>query len=256
MNRPDSFEPDKIQAGLKNLRIGKKVIVFGSVSSTNDIASEYAKSESNDGLVILAEQQQSGRGRGNNKWLSDYGDSIICSVVLIKESISKELLSLTFAAATAEAISPKAKIKWPNDIFLNGKKIAGILLESKQTGFGTAHIVGIGINCHQKTFPAEIKDIATSIDIETKSICDRIILTKRLLSSIEQWLDTARKKPQQVIKSWENLSLLLGQRITVVHNKKRFSGTCTGIDPQKGLILQLDSGGIQFFPAEQTSIAH
>ncbi len=88
MNRPDSFEPDKIQAGLKNLRIGKKVIVFGSVSSTNDIASEYAKSESNDGLVILAEQQQSGRGRGNNKWLSDYGDSIICSVVLIKESIS------------------------------------------------------------------------------------------------------------------------------------------------------------------------
>lgn len=256
MTKPDSFEPDKIQAGLKNLRIGKKVIVFGSVSSTNDIAAEYTKSESNDGLVVLAEQQQAGRGRGNNKWLSSYGDSIICSVVLTKESISKELLSLTFAVAGAEAISAQAKIKWPNDIFLNGRKIAGILLESKQTGFGTAHVIGIGINCHQKTFPPEINEIATSIDIETKDICDRIIITKRLLSSIEHWLDVARKEPQQVIKTWENLSLLLGQRITVVYNKKRFSGTCSGIDPQKGLILQLDSGRPQFFPAEQTSIAY
>ncbi|MGD9109822.1 MAG: biotin--[acetyl-CoA-carboxylase] ligase [Phycisphaerales bacterium] len=254
MRRPDRLEPDKIKANLNNHRIGKKVIVFSSVSSTNDIASEYATATENDGLVILAEEQAGGRGRGKNKWLSGAGDSILCSVLLINEPLSGELLSLTCAVAVAEAIGPAAKIKWPNDIILNDKKVAGILLESRQTGDITAYILGVGINCHQKEFDSELCDIATSIDIEAGSVCDRVVLIRRLLSCIEHWLIIAKKNAQQVIDTWGNLSLLLGQRTTILYNKKKFTGTCSGIDPEKGLILQLDSGRPGFFHAEHTSI--
>ena len=178
----------------------------------------------------------------------------MCSIVLIDESLSAELLSLTAAVATAEAIGETARIKWPNDIILNRKKVAGILLESKQSGHGRAYVIGIGINCHQKDFSDELQSIATSIDIETEKTCDRISLTKRLLSSIEHWIHSAHTKPETVIKKWKELSLLQGQRITVVHNGQEFSGNCVGIDPVAGLILQLDSGTLGFFPANQSTV--
>lgn len=256
MKYRDVLEPDGIKAALNNQRVGKKVIVFNSVASTNDIASGYANSAENDGLVVLAEEQTAGRGRGENKWQSGAGDSILCSVLLINEPSSGELLSLTCAVAVAEALSPAAKIKWPNDVILNGKKIAGILLESKRANGIAAHILGVGINCHQKEFGDKLRDIATSIDIETGSVCDRVLLTRRLLSCLDHWLSIVNKDAQQVIDTWSNMSLLLGQRITVLYNKKKFTGTCSGIDPEKGLILQLDSGRPGFFHAEHTSIAH
>lgn len=255
MRPKDLLDADKIRQGLKTKRIGREVILFETVASTNDIAAEYASNPKNDGLVILAEEQTSGRGRGGNKWYGGKGESVLCSIVLANENPNAELLSLTVAVAVAEAIGETARVKWPNDIILNCKKVAGILLESKQTDSGSAHIIGIGINCHQKSFPVELNDTATSIDIETGSVCDRVLLTRRLLSSIEEWIGTAHNKAQRVIETWSHLSLLFGQRVTVLCNKRKFTGTCSGIDPERGLILQLDSGRPHFFPAEQTAIA-
>ena len=146
------------------------------------------------------------------------------------------------------------KIKWPNDIIAGDKKIAGILLESKQSPNGIAYIIGMGINCNQQTFSRDLQAIATSILIETGSRCDRTGLIRRLLVCVEHWLGTARDNGQQIIDSWSRLSTQLGQRITVLFDGHRFTGTCTGIDPEKGLIVQLDSGAIRFFPAAQTSI--
>jgi BirA family biotin operon repressor/biotin-[acetyl-CoA-carboxylase] ligase len=245
----------KIRRGLKTRRIGSEIIVLETVTSTNDVAAQYADDPENDGLVIVAEEQTEGRGRGGNKWYAGKGKSVLCSIVLMNEGISAELLSLTVAVATAEAIDETARVKWPNDIILNGKKVAGILLESRQMDFGIAYIIGIGINCHQKNFPRELNDIATSIDIETGSVCCRPLLIKRLLSSVEHWIGIAHKKAQQVIERWSELSILLGQRVTVLCDKREFTGTCSGIDPEKGLIIQLDAGHIRFFPAEHTAIA-
>ncbi len=248
------LDADRIRDGLKTRRIGKKVIVLATISSTNDIAAEYLSDSRNDGLVILAEEQISGRGRGGNKWYGGKGQSVLCSIVLTDESSNAELLSLTAAVAVAEAIGETARIKWPNDIILNGRKVAGILLESKQTEYGRAYILGIGINCHQKDFPDELNSAATSIDRETGKTYDRILLTKRLLSSIEYWIHSSHTKPEKVVNEWKRLSLLLGQRITVTHDGREFSGNCVGIDPNAGLILQLDSGTLGFFPANQTTI--
>jgi len=289
---PDLLDPDKIKANLKTNRIGGKILVYDSTSSTNDIAAEYARNKQNDGLVIFTEEQTAGRGRAGNKWLSGRAESILCSIVLIENKLSAELLSLTCAVAVAETIDTtgrsRVKIKWPNDIMLNGKKVAGILLESKsmpisdcgeavpalrpvgilptETNKGKMpsphrkskiYVAGIGINCHQKkeSFSDELQQIATSIDAESHSISDRVLLAKRLLSSVDHWLEVAANNSEKVIDRWRELSIHPGHRVTLVFNGARFNGHCIGIDPEKGLILKLDTGGIRMFDAAHTTIA-
>ena len=257
----DLLDPDKIKSNLRTTLIGRKIIVYNSTSSTQKIAAEYAKNKDNDGLVIFAEEQTAGKGRADNKWYSGHSESILSSVVLADNILNSELLSLTCAVAVAEAIGKsadaEAKIKWPNDIILNGKKVAGILLESKMDGSGNTCIIGVGINCHQKkdSFPVELQPIATSIDIEDRSVCDRILLAKRLLGSIEHWLEVAAKNSEKVIEQWHKLSIQLGHRVKLIYDGREFSGNCIGIDPEKGLILQLDTGGVRMFDACHTSIA-
>ena len=261
MPETDCLDSDKIKANLKTRRIGRKILVYDSTSSTNDIAAEYAKNKGNDGLVIFAEEQTAGRGRVGTKWHTGRADSILCSVVLTDCKCTAELLVLTCAVAVAEAIGKpggsEAKIKWPNDVRLNDKKVAGILLESKTDNENTTYILGVGINCHQTkdAFPAELQQTATSIDIESRSIVDRISLTKRLLTSMDHWLKVAEKKSEKVIDQWRKLSIQLGHRVTITFGGKKFTGNCIGIDPEKGLIVQLDTGGTRFFDAAHTTIA-
>ena len=258
--KTEQLDPDKIKANLKTKRIGTTILVYSSTSSTNDIAAEYAKNKKNDGLAIFAEEQTAGRGRAGTKWHSPRADSILCSILLTHSKCKAELLSLTLAVAVAEAIGKIAdsqpKIKWPNDIILNRKKVAGILLETKKDEGRTAYILGIGINCHQKknSFPAELRSSATSIDIESRSICDRVLLAKRIISSIEHWLEVAEKSSKKVTDRWRRLSILLGHRVTLIFNMKKFTGNCLGMNPQKGLILQLETGGVRMFDAAHTRI--
>jgi BirA family biotin operon repressor/biotin-[acetyl-CoA-carboxylase] ligase len=260
MSAAELLDPDIIKANLKTKYIGRKIVVYDCTSSTNDIARRYAQDKINDGLVIFAEEQTAGRGRADNKWYSKRSESILCSIVLIGSKLNAELLSLTCAVAVAEAIGKsargRAQIKWPNDIVLNGKKVAGILLESQIEDGGNVYVVGIGINCHQtqNSFPPELRAIATSIDIENGSVSDRISLTKRLLTSMENWLEEATKKNEKVMDQWRNLSIQLGHRVNLVYNGRPFAGNCIGIDPEQGLIVQLDTGGVRMFDAAHTTI--
>jgi BirA family biotin operon repressor/biotin-[acetyl-CoA-carboxylase] ligase len=256
----DSLDPDRIKSNLKTRRIGGKILVYDRTSSTNDIAAEYAKNRKNNGLVVFAEEQTTGRGRAGSKWHGGRADSIQCSIVLTDCRLNPELLSLTCAVAVADAVGKiggtEAKIKWPNDIILNDKKVAGILLESKLNNDGGFYILGIGINCHQKqeSFPAELQPIATSIDIESHSVTDRISLAKRLLTSVEHWLEVAEYNREKVMEKWRKLSIQLNHRVKLIYNGREFTGNCIGIDPEKGLILQLDTGGIRMFDAAHTTI--
>jgi BirA family biotin operon repressor/biotin-[acetyl-CoA-carboxylase] ligase len=260
----DLLDPDRISANLKTKRIGGKILVYESTSSTNDVAVEYAKNAKNDGLVVFAEEQTAGRGRAGNTWHSGRSESILCSIVLREEAESKlgaELLSLTCAVAVAEAIGKpardQAKIKWPNDIVLSGKKVAGILLEAKSLRSECVYVVGIGVNCHQRkdSFPEKLQPIVTSMDIESRSVTDRVSLAKRLLTSLDDWLEIAQTDTEKVTHRWRQLSIQLGHRITLIFNGRTFTGHCIGIDPEKGLILQLDRGGVRMFDAAHTTIA-
>jgi BirA family biotin operon repressor/biotin-[acetyl-CoA-carboxylase] ligase len=253
------LDPDKIKVNTK--RIGRKILVYNHTSSTNDVAAEYAKNKDNDGLAVFAEEQTAGRGRTGAKWLSSSRDSILCSILLTSCKCNPELLSLACPVAVAEAVGKiahsHAKIKWPNDIILNGKKAAGIMVESKKVNGNTIYIIGIGINCHQKknSFPDELQTTATSIDIEGRLVCDRISLARRLLTSLDHWLEVAEDNGEIIINRWRKLNTLLNQRITVIYNGRKFTGNCIGVDPEKGLIVQLDRGGVRMFHAAQTTIA-
>jgi len=260
MATTDKLDPDKIQQNLQTERIGTKVVVHDRTSSTSDIAAEYARNPANDGLVVFAEEQAAGRGRTGATWHSRYGDSLLFSVALIGCELANELLSLTVAVAVAEAIGSiggrHARIKWPNDILLHGCKLGGILLESRSNGAGQAHIVGIGINCHQtaESFPPEIRDLATSIDLAAGVRCDRITLARRVLTSLDQWLIVAQTDGNRIIESWKTQSTQLGHRVTVSCDGKDYTGNCIGVDPVKGLILHLDRGGVRMFNAAHTRI--
>jgi len=257
---PDPLHPDEIKSGLETKRIGREVLVYKCTSSTNDVAWEYAKNSQNNGLAIFAEEQTAGRGRGGSKWFSPQGQSVLCSAVLLDSKPAGELLILSCAVAVAEAIGRcggyETKIKWPNDIILNGKKVGGILLESRTGKKVIDYVIGIGVNCHQSKefFTGELQDIATSIDVESPQVCDRTVLAKRLLISLDEWLAVAEDSRQKVIERWEQLSTQLGHRVTLMYNKRRFSGNCIGVDPQKGLVVQLERGGVRMFDAAHTSV--
>ncbi len=279
----DRLDPDLIQAKLRTKRIGRKVLVYDRTSSTSDVAAEYARNPDNAGLVVFAEEQTAGRGRSGAKWHGRRGDSLLLSVVLVNCTIGGELLSLACAVAVAEAIGQvgghPARIKWPNDIILDGRKVAGILLEStcvsrisslaSRTPTGpSAHgqdtryetrdttIIGIGINCHQTTdsFPADLQATAISLDMAGGTRCRRVTVARRVLCSLDHWLRVAERSKEQVIETWSRVSTQLGQRITLSYNGKRFTGNCIGVDPENGLILQLDRGGVRMFHAAQASV--
>ncbi len=281
MTTDDRLDPDLIQANLKTKRIGRKVLVYDCTSSTNDIAAEYARNAANDGIVIFAEEQTAGRGRTGATWLSGRSESLLFSLALLDCAVGNELLSLTCAVAVAEAIGQvggcPARIKWPNDIMLDGKKVAGILLESKSrstqksvkcevSSVKTSNfklqtsnlisVIGIGINCHQtrESFPPDLRTTATRLDLVSGTRCSRVTVAKRVLTSLDHWLRVAERHPTQIIETWGHLSTQLSQRVTLSYNKRRFTGNCIGVDPEKGLILQLDCGGVRMFDAAHTHI--
>lgn len=283
MTVDDRLDPDKLAANLKTARVGRKVVVYDRTASTNDVAAEYGKNPDNDGIAVFAEEQTAGRGRMGAAWHSEHGESLLFSVALVGNAPAGEMLSLAGAVGVAEALGQigahRAQIKWPNDVLVNGRKIAGILVESRvqspedrrqktEDKEGTPSsalrpppsgvcVVGIGINCHQsrESFPPEIQTIATSIDIETGSRCDRTTLAKRVLTSLDAWWAVAQSDPKHVTETWGQLSTELGRHIAVTFNGRHFTGHCIGVDPTKGLILQLDRGGIRMFDASHTAIA-
>jgi len=259
---------DDIETARKDARIGGKVVVFQTTASTNDIAWEYASNSKNHGLCVLAEAQTKGRGRRGRIWLSEPGQSILCSALLTNIPIEAELLTLGAAVATAEAINTFCKlpcrIKWPNDILIQNKKVAGILIEKRNISGKPCFVIGIGINCNQTRETFEQYDLnlpATSLAIETGQQIDRTALVCELLAQLETWLENAKHQStistmqSTIIERWLQLSGMLGRHVTVECDGRRYSGFCRGVDPVQGLILQLDNSLVRMFSASHTSVA-
>lgn len=261
MSLSDEFNADIIQSQLDTKIIGKKILVYKSTSSTNDIVLKHIENAENNGLCVFAESQTKGRGRRGNKWFSAGGQSILCSILLIDFPYGAELLTLCFSVAAVEAINKcgkiKARIKWPNDVIVNGKKLAGILVESKITNGRFDYVIGIGINCHQdQEFFKTVKlcGLATSIDLENGALVNRNALAIELLNLIDRWLIRAKSDNDLVVNRWQALSSLLGHYITLEYDGEEYSGTCIGLNPAQGLIVQTDRGPVKIFTASHTRI--
>ena len=198
MNILVALDVDQIERARQDALIGQKVVLYKSTASTNDIAWEHAGNPAHHGLCVLAEAQSKGRGRRGRSWHSRPGESLLCSLLLIDAPIEAELLTLTAAVATAEAISGlcglKVRIKWPNDILIADRKLAGILVEKRTVKGRACFVVGVGVNCHQEAAAFEghaMRTPPTSLRMETGALIDRTALACAFMAAFEEWLARA-----------------------------------------------------------------
>jgi BirA family transcriptional regulator, biotin operon repressor / biotin---[acetyl-CoA-carboxylase] ligase len=261
MKRIDRLDAEEIQAQLSTSRVGRSLRIYESTASTNDIAWQFPSKAEHDGLCILAEHQTAGRGRGHNRWLSRPGESLLASILRIDFPCHAELLTVAAAIAAAEAIEKAAglrpRIKWPNDILLGGRKACGILIEARTRGKHRDLVVGIGVNCHQSDAffdGAGMDTPGTSLDRETGQSVDRNRLAAGLLNCLEEQVDLAIRDGVSIVERWKEYSNQLGRHVILTFRQTSFSGTCIGIDPAHGLILQLDGGGVRSFDAAHTAL--
>ena len=233
---------------------------FNELESTNKYAKTKAQEGAPEWTVIIADKQTGGYGRMGRSFCSPEASGLYMSIVLRPSLRPEECLYITTAAAVAvsqaiEALADiKTGIKWVNDIYANGKKICGILTESGFTGGGTLDyaILGIGINIYTPKggFPSEIKDIAGSIfdTPRDKDVRDR--LADRIIADFKALYKDISKKPH--LDLYRGRSLVIGRKITVIHNKESYEATVVGIDDDFRLIVKdkennitaLDSGDI------------
>ncbi|HXF11334.1 MAG TPA: biotin--[acetyl-CoA-carboxylase] ligase, partial [Desulfuromonadaceae bacterium] len=191
VGEPDALHADDLLARLgRTAVIGRDIRVFEQTTSTNDVIEKLARDGVNEGVVVFAESQTKGRGRLGRKWVSPARKGLWFSILLRPELRPQETTRLTVASATAlrRAIASLTKlepeIKWPNDILIDGRKVAGILTEMSAELDCVKHVIlGIGIDVNQDTddFPADLRKIATSLRIESGEMVSRAALATEIL---------------------------------------------------------------------------
>lgn len=226
--------PEQIEFGLETTRIGRRIAVWNRVTSTNDLAAQAAVSRANEGLVVLAEEQSAGRGRRGRSWSSPARSSILMSVLLFPPEPLAEPAWLTAlgAVAVAEVVSEltglQAAIKWPNDVRVDRRKVAGILVER-----GAGAVIGIGLNANfaSDELPIELWDTATSLQILLKRPVDRSELARSLIARLDSLYDRSRREGGQVLSvPWRERSEHLGRLVAVSTSSRIETGRLDDLD--------------------------
>lgn len=245
------LKPSLIRSQLATEIIGRRIIYFRTVDSTNTCALELAARGAPEGTVVIAEEQTHGKGRLGRQWHSPPGKGIYLSIVL-RPRVKVEFLTLfsilsaLAVAETVEGLSPSPPdIKWPNDILLHHKKVAGVLVElGTENDLVNYLIVGIGLNLLQKEedFPPEFKWEATSISIEGGEVCREEVAVK-LLQNFDHWykvLLTSGATP--ILERWKDYSQhWIGREVKVITPEGEFYGISEGIgDDGRFLVRKVD----------------
>jgi BirA family biotin operon repressor/biotin-[acetyl-CoA-carboxylase] ligase len=248
---PDWFYPERIMRGLQTVRLGKNLQAFQKIGSTNDRALLLGEKGAADGTLLVAERQTKGRGRRGRSWIASEGKGLTFSVILRPALTAEQAPSLTLGAAVAVALAleewkVKPRIKWPNDVYLGGRKVCGILTETrgKQDKIAFA-VLGIGINLNQAAgdFPKELKGIATSYYRHKGKIIDRLAFFQRLLFHLEKVDGWIRKKQfQRVLQEWRKRSLLDRRQVRIVEPGRVLYGQAAGVDETGALLVRNDFG--------------
>ena len=185
----------KLRGGLGGCTIGREIIVLDETTSTNDVVLQMANGGAAEGLVVFAEHQTAGRGQRGNVWQSPVGKALLCSILLrpkvaVQNSARLVEWAIKGIAWTVEsACLRKTTIKPPNDIYIDGRKMAGVLVEMRaQAGAPHLAVVGIGINVNQRPghFPEQLRERATSLAIVLGGSVDRNGLAVTLLRNLDQ----------------------------------------------------------------------
>lgn len=260
----DRLCPDQIEHQLETRRIGRRIAVWNRASSTNDLAARAASSMANDGLVVLAEEQTAGRGRRGRPWSAPARSSILISVVIFppghlvsgrpetEAADGRGWLTALGAVAVAQVVSAwtgrDARIKWPNDVRIDGRKVAGILVEQAKgttrpdgSGFGGGAVIGIGLNANltAEDLPAELRERSTSLQIlRNGEPVDRSELARDLIRRLDSLYEQGWANGLDSLSSlWRDRSEHLGSGVRVTTPAGPVVGRLVDLDVRRGLTL-------------------
>ena len=235
-----------IKGGLFTKIVGRRLVFFQEIPSTMDQAARLAMEATTDGTVVVAETQTSGRGRFGRKWTSPTGN-IYMSVVFRPTLDALPYLSILAGVATIQTIRKttglEPKVKWPNDVMLGTKKVAGILVESVTEGDAVCYaVLGIGINVAlDPSKNEEISGIATSLE----GAVGKPLVREDILRQLLQDLDSLYLKliqGQTPIEAWREMLETLGQNVQVTWRNYTYRGLAERIDHVGNLQLRLEDG--------------
>lgn len=256
LSSPDALHADDLIARLGKMKvIGRDIRVFEETTSTNDIIEKLARDDVKEGVVVFAESQTKGRGRLGRKWISPSRKGLWFSILLRPELRPQETTQLTVAAATAIrraiAATPglKPKIKWPNDILLSGRKVAGILTELSAELDRVKHIIlgiGVDVNLSGAEYPPELRKLATSLKIETGKTISRPELAVEILRELDhEYARVCGGKFEAVADEWEEHCETIGHPVTIQVGERRIRGRAESLDDDGALLLRTEYGQLE-----------
>lgn len=261
---PDLLTLEEIEPYLNSSVIGRKFIYFNSIDSTNNAAKKIADDENSHGTVLISEEQTNGKGRLGRHWISPKYKGIWMSIILKPNLDPIDASKITQIAAAAVTLSLlemniKASIKWPNDIILNHKKVCGILTEMNAELTNIHHVIvgiGINVNADKEDFPDDLKNIATSLKIESNNKINRQILTAKILNNFEILYDKFinNNDIESSLKICREYSAILGSEIIIINKGEKVSAKALDIDEKGKLIVKYSNGNIEKIISGEISI--
>lgn len=245
------LDAEALRRARAGARIGHTIRYFESIASTNDEARDLGAAGAPEGVVVIAETQTRGRGRLGRRWESPANRNLYMSV-LLRPAIAPEdaaQIGLMAGLATAEGVAgwaPQARIKWPNDVLIGGRKTAGILTEMYSGADGSiAVVVGIGVNLNIaiEELPEELRDKATSLAAATGATVDRVAFADALLSRLDERYGLLCTAGFAALRQrWDELSCLTGRHVRIIAAGAPQEGTVVGMAADGTLRLRSADG--------------
>ena len=263
LGRPIRLVARLIERDLPIRRVGRSVICFDEVDSTNDVALEAMRQPDADGLVVLAESQRRGRGRQGRPWISPPGRNLLLSVLLTEPAgggpLRHEALTIAAGLAVAEAIEeaagPRCDLEWPNDVLLGGAKVAGVLVEAQRRGGSLGVVVGVGLNVNAAPPPDAVDRAATCLADALAQPVERTEVVRSLLVRLDAWVERIEAgRLGELHEGFLARCRMINQRVVVLCEGRQHTGRVLDVDPLTGLILACDGGGTSRLPAETSTM--
>ena len=249
---PDVLNKNELLSLRKTAWIGQQIECFDVIGSTNTTAMQMAEEGAPHGTLVVADRQDSGKGRRGRGWVMPAGIAIAMSIVLKPEELqpgNAPMLTLVSALAVVRAIKEQtgldAMIKWPNDIVIGGKKVCGILTEmSTQIDYINHIVVGIGINVHNEQFPEELSGRATSLFLESGKHFKRAALVEAVCEYFEHY-DEIFMRTQDLSgfqAEYESFLVNRERQVHILDPQGEYEGKALGITLRGELLVETDNG--------------
>lgn len=249
---PDALIPSEIRAGLETQIVGRDIVFFDEADSTNLRARELGDGMAPEGMVVIADSQHAGKGRMGRTWVSPPGVNLYATILLRPPILPFDAPQLTFLSAVAvaqavEDVTPLTpQLKWPNDILVNGMKVAGLLNEMDAEIDKVRYVllgIGVNINMEHTQFPDRLRYPATSLSIQSGTQVSRLKFVRSLLMHLDLLYDSYLKGGFSSIRGlWEKYCALVGHSVEVDFNDHVARGIYEGIDSDGALLLRTTGG--------------